>query len=537
MIASGARLLFLCFVWTAFSFPLSRRLFLRRLKTQVYHGQPLSRIVLHQTSTRTTDCEEFADLADQLQNALETSWFKSNTCRVRFQTTPRRCGLVADKAISKGDVMLALPIDDSGFELSAKLAREIVFQDVLPSSFDGWTGDAGLIALLILNEVALSIGKGSCIPNRSLPIQELMKCWARVLPSAQELDHPLLWDESSQEVLQSSSTSKIYRRLDDIEEDATWLIANVFDKDRRRFPETVDWNGREISCFGTKGFLWAVSLALSRSFFLDGSLRLIPVLDMCNHDDDGVEVRVGGQGAFGFVKCAQLVASKAYKAGEEVFCSYGPKSAAEYLLEYGFVPNSCWKTPTAVLCFEMDPNDRFYADKLDILEFETGSAPLDPVQSFDVSGKLGLGGSGEPDPAMLQFLRLSSLGGTDAFLLESIFRRDVWSFMAYPVSEMNELKVFDTIIGACQVALDELRSCPGGGPDACTRLRESESIAISQTLEYLTREREALDLKEYYQERRLKDLGLDSGWSPEDDVESGVGLGQGRTPGGSDYDW
>lgn len=31
--------------------------------------------------------------------------------------------------------------------------------------------------------------------------------------------HPLLWDEDDQERLQSSSTKKIYRLLDDIDDD------------------------------------------------------------------------------------------------------------------------------------------------------------------------------------------------------------------------------------------------------------------------------------------------------------------------------
>jgi hypothetical protein len=47
-------------------------------------------------------------------------------------------------------------------------------------------------------------------------------------------------------------------------------------------------------------------------------------------------------------------------------------------------------------------------------------------------------------------------------------------------------------------------------------------------------------LKEYYQERRLKDLGLDSDWSQEEDIDMSspdLGFGQTRVPGGADYDW
>ena len=139
--------------------------------------------------------------------------------------------------------------------------------------------------------------------------------------------------------------------------------------------------------------------------------------------------------------------------------------------------------------------------------------------------------------AMIQFVRLCKLGATDAFLLESIFRKEVWGFMSLPVSEGNELNVVNTIAEACQKAIDEIEQCPEGGPEVCTKLRESETKALSRTLGYLQWEKEALDLKEYYQERRLKDLGLDSEWTPEDDMAPDLGYGQTRAPGGADYDW
>jgi hypothetical protein len=52
-----------------------------------------------------------------------------------------------------------------------------------------------------------------------------------------------------------------------------------------------------------------------------------------------------------------------------------------------------------------------------------------------------------------------------------------------------------------------------------------------------------LDLKEYYQERRLKDLGLDSQWTPDDraaadpygDEDEGLAFGQARVPGSLDW--
>jgi [ribulose-bisphosphate carboxylase]-lysine N-methyltransferase len=161
---------------------------------------------------------------------------------------------------------------------------------------------------------------------------------------------------------------------------------------------------------------------------------------------------------------------------------------------------------------------------------------MDPVQRFDIVSATGR--DSDPDAAMMQFVRFCKLGSTDAFLLESIFRNEVWGFMASPVSEQNELQVCNTIMEACQVALADMNECPEGGPEVCSRLRESERKSLTRTMEYLQRDREALDLKEYYQERRLKDLGLDSAWTPEDDETGGdLGFGQTRVPGGADYDW
>ena len=48
-------------------------------------------------------------------------------------------------------------------------------------------------------------------------------------------------------------------------------------------------------------------------------------------------------------------------------------------------------------------------------------------------------------------------------------------------------------------------------------MRASERQALDRTLAYVRQEPEALDLKEYYQTRRLKSLGLDSDWTREDD--------------------
>lgn len=108
--------------------------------------------------------------------------------------------------------------------------------------------------------------------------------------------HPLLWNEDDQETLQNSSTNKIYRLLDDIDDDSSWLDENLWSKDRDAFPESVtisiigddgveEEGEQQRPCFTPEGFKYAISIVRSRSFYVDGSLRLLPYLDYANHDD------------------------------------------------------------------------------------------------------------------------------------------------------------------------------------------------------------------------------------------------------------
>jgi len=491
--------------------------------------------------SRIQQAQTLESIQQSLQESLDASKdmvVKKSKVKVGFSSIDGRLGLVATESIRAGDVLLAVPYDDL-FCLTPKLARNVVWKNRIPDKYDGWTGDMGLIALLILNEVARVGGKGISLPQRKPNIQAFMSAWVSSLPSPKEMtkNHPLMWSEKDQEVLQSSSTRKIYQALDDLEEDAAWLTDNVWSKDRTTFPETVTWNGETIPCFHAQGYKWAAVLANSRAYFLDGTLRLMPFMDLANHQDEAKEIEGDAfMGRFNTIKGAQIVADRAYNAGEEVFVSYGPKSAADFLLEHGFCPPGAWESSVSMLQFEVDPNDPFYDDKMGILEFDTGEGPMDPTQSFDVVSKPG--GDPEPDPSMIQFVRLCKLGGKDAFLLESVFRQEVWHFMSMPVSETNELEVVTAVIDACKKALEEMEQCPQGGPEVCTKLRESENWALTRTMEYLQREKEALNLKEYYQERRLKDLGLDKEWdSAVDDLDDDDMVGQGRVPGGADYNW
>lgn len=59
-----------------------------------------------------------------------------------------------------------------------------------------------------------------------------------------------------------------------MDEDYAWLAENAFDKNPKVFAADK---------FGPTDFRWAVGVALSRSFFVDGELRLTPLVDFVNH--------------------------------------------------------------------------------------------------------------------------------------------------------------------------------------------------------------------------------------------------------------
>ena len=510
-------------------------------------------------------------------------------------------GLFATEKIGpSSDNVLSVPYDDA-LVLSPRLATELFVKEGLPEEYDGWTGDRGLLAMLILNELALassSLGDGGTTPvgvilpsrtgkNEEKGATELMKAWVGSLPSPPSFRydddegndddsgdedskyprqfHPLLWNEDDQEKLQTSCTRNIYDRLDDADEDSKWLEERLWSMNRLSFPEKVtlpiipgDSGGsggtKEVHCFTPEGFTWALALAATRSFYTDGELRIVPILDIVNHDDSNtVEVIGKSLGPFGTTKGCTLSTGKGrvYTKGEEIFASYGPGGHAEYLFDRGFIPDgllpesSLASSSVSVgsiigvseLTLEVSNDDRCRDDKLDVLEFETyNDDPMDPVQTFDLYSSGTGGGSGTPDPALLQFARFCALGGADLFMLEGIFREEVWGFMAEPVSRKNEADALGLMKKKCQEALEDMTAVVEGGADndggglsqdasmpggMCAVVRSSESQALRETQRWIELEEENLELKLYYQERRLKDLGLDSVWG--DGSESSAG--------------
>ena len=179
-----------------------------------------------------------------------------------------------------------------------------------------------------------------------------------------------------------------------------------------------------------------------------------------------------------------------------------------YLETYGFSPRRGAARRASATCelrFELSPSQRFYDDKVGVLQ----RAELVEEDEEDVGFEFCLGG--EPDPEVMRFLRLRELDKADAFLLEAIFEREVWDFMDAPVSAENEGAALRLLAEECRVVAATLATPLEG--EELERVRTTELTALDATLRWTDAQLGSLNTKEYYQERRLKDLGLDTEWS------------------------
>lgn len=263
-------------------------------------------------------------------------------------------------------------------------------------------------------------------------------------------------------------------------------------------------------------FLWAFAILKSRAFSrLRGqNLVLIPLADLINHspsittEDYAYEIK--GAGLFSRDLLFSLRTPVSVKSGEQVLIQYDlEKSNAELALDYGFIESRSDRN-AYTLTLAIPESDPFFGDKLDIAE----SNGLGDTTYFDII-------LGQPlPPAMLPYLRLVALGGTDAFLLESIFRNSIWGFLELPVSRANEELVCQVIQDACKSTLlgyhttleedEKLMEERNLDPrlEIAVGIRAGEKKVLQQ-IDGIFKERELeLDELEYYQERRLRDLGL-----------------------------
>lgn len=395
-------------------------------------------------------------------------------------------GLLAHKDLYKKEQVLEIPKSmwiNSETVAASEIGR-VIGRGLKPA----WIS----IALFLLREKAL----GSSSP---------WSPYINILPPF--TNSPLFWSQEELSQLQGTQLLRTTEGVKDyVMSEFIKVEDNIIVPNRHLFPSVVTFTD----------FLWAFGILRSRAFSgLKGeNLVLIPVADLVNHDsgitleDPSWEIK--GKGLFSRELVFSLWTPVSVKAGEQVCIQYDlKKSNAELALDYGFIESRPARE-VYTLTLEISESDPFYGDKLDIVE----STGLGESAYFDIV-------LGYPLPeSMLPYLRLVALGGTDAFLLESIFRNSVWGHLELPVSRANEEMICQVVRNACKIALsayvttieEDEKLMEMGALDPRFEIAVSTRVVEKKLLQHIDeifRARELeLDGLEYYQERRLKDLGL-----------------------------
>lgn len=397
-------------------------------------------------------------------------------------------GLVASKQLNKGEVILSVP--QNLWITKESTAAELGLTAILDGLDEPWVAIA----------IGLMVGR-----TRASRSGTVLERYIDSLPP----DHgsPVAWTSKELEMLQGTqllASVLAYREF--FEAKYRQIKAEIFDVHPQIFTP--------VSAFAFDAFVWAVCTVRARAHNpLDGrDFALVPVADLVSHargSSCNVQWTIKQKGvmAFGREKVLAVETTRAVQQGETLAMDYGPlKTEGQILLDHGCL-DGLQVPGTFALTVTLPSDDKFFDDKIDILE----QAGLQQSNEFIVR-------SASPPPEdMIAALRLVNIQGPDAFLLESIFRNEVWDHMQLPISEDNERAVCQSMVDGSDAVLAGYPS--SGRSSGATELSDSrDSIAASVSLG----EREALETMaryfqarldqlsnlEYYAERRLKRLGL-----------------------------
>jgi len=332
--------------------------------------------------------------------------------------------------------------------------------------------------------------------------------WAAFISSLPEqLDSPLFWNEEQlgmikgTQLLQSVMGYKAF-------------FTSKFTEVSAVLP------GRAPSAFGPsvltpERFMWTVGTVRARLHApLDGAdTALVPLADAVSHRRaPNTTWKVKAAGLFGRGRALAVEATRPIRKGEALCMDFGAaKPDSDVMLDYG-VLDTINTRPGYSLTLSLPDTERYLDDKLDILE----------ANGLAQSSTFALAPGGSPPEAMMGFLRLMQMQGSDAFLLESLFRADVWGHVCQPISEGNEKAVCATMIQGARAALAGyptsiaedtalLRSgavAKGSREEAALLIRLGEKESLDSCLRFFEERQALMSTLEFYQERRLKRLGL-----------------------------
>ncbi|KAK9801977.1 hypothetical protein WJX73_005616 [Symbiochloris irregularis] len=334
------------------------------------------------------------------------------------------------------------------------------------------------------------------------------------------VDTPLSWTEEELAPLQGSQLYANLQGYRDFFKDLhERLSASLFQQHQVHFA---------AEAFSFDKFIWAVQTVRSRVHSpLEGkSIALVPLADLVKHRRAGKSRWKVQSGLFGGSQAVTVDAVSPLEAGEFLAMDFGPdKLDSSLLLDYGVLDAS---SPQAgfLLSLGLPEQDRFFDDKADVLD----------LNGLAESWQFTLRPSQKPSSDLMAFLRLLNLTGPDSFLLEALFRNEAWGHLSLPVSEENEAAVCRSMLDGCTEALqgyvssidEDLAALRNEGlpPRAAKAVQVclGEKESLEYTLQWFETHYKSLDKLEYYQERRLKGLGLmdDAGRNTWDDLEDGI---------------
>mmetsp|Transcript_8444 Transcript_8444/g.15655 ORF Transcript_8444/g.15655 Transcript_8444/m.15655 type:complete len:517 (+) Transcript_8444:84-1634(+) len=444
------------------------------------------------SSSSATQVEDESEIFSKL---LETSFniqgAANNGLGCRVEVIGGELKLVSSRALAAGEVILRVPIDAT---LSESMFEDIFDSDESLDGLETWMK----IVLVLMH-----------IKNSRSEEGEEMK-WRPVLD---KLDterfrkHPLLWsDEDLSELNGTQTLAKLQSYKEYLE--SMWQQMEEY-----VFPVLgMDYARRE-------DFFWAFGVLKTnalRPFSQPQTLRIIPMLNMITHGrQPNSNTKFASSGIFKKDETLDLLATRDIGEGEVVSYDFDPtKGEIDILTDYGAF-DVLRPSGGLELTLELDEDDFNFDEKCDVVE---EVAKLSVVQGFAIS-------EGDIPEDLFAFLRLIQLKDADAFLLEPVFRKDVWDFMKNPVSIDNEGNVCKSMIQSCKDALADFPTTIDEDEEALktlvsnSRTRNSqrrmavetrlvEKRAFRALLNYFTKEKSQLSLKEYYHERRLKSLGL-----------------------------
>lgn len=317
---------------------------------------------------------------------------------------PSGRGLVAVKPIIQGELLFKVPLEC------------VITKEKALSTFPGLPDDLDdylAIAVLIIHE-------------RSLGEASFWKPYFDILPADEEFIPLFRWGEGELDLLKGSPTLAAAQSLSGkLRSEFDALETSLFANDRDRFPKEV---------FTRSAWEWAFAVLFSRGIMLSSekTVALVPYADLLNHNpfcstyiDIGKSMMTGDR----FVT---LYTDRPYSKMAQVFVTYGPKSNAELLLQYGFVVD---RNPydSVDVTVSLPASDPLYAEKRQYL-LESGVQP---------STKFPLYRDRYP-MEMIEFLRFCV---ADAEEMESA---DFGDF----VGERNETLVADALVEACKSAIE-----------------------------------------------------------------------------------